>query len=138
MGGGAIMHYGGSGRLAQALGPMSLRNEIRCVICAEHGTDALFVAGPSITVCSKCVLSAVSLLLSGNLSAADQMPTSARQSPPHCTFCGKLASEISGLIGYGGEALCPECLGKSVELMAVQAFARSAPRTLLAIPPHGP
>jgi len=117
---------------------MSSRNEIRCVICAEHGSDSLFVAGPSITVCAKCIYSAVSLLLHGNLATAEQMPLSSRQATLHCSFCGKLSSEAPGLVGYSGVALCPECLGKSVELIAVQALARAERKVPFAIPPHGP
>ena len=112
--------------------------EIRCVICAENASDTLFVSGPSITICAKCILSAVSLLLRGNLATAELMPPCSRQTTLHCSFCGRLSSDTPGLVGYGGVALCSECLGKSVELMASRAFERTERRLPFAIPPHGP
>lgn len=117
---------------------MVTTGETRCVICSEQGEEALFVAGPSITVCAKCIHSAVSLLLRGNLASAEQMPTASSQSTSHCSFCGRLGSEAPGLVGYAGITLCPACLGKSVELMASRAFERSDRKVALAIPPHGP
>jgi hypothetical protein len=112
--------------------------QARCVICSEHDPSTLFVAGPSGTVCAMCVLSAVSLLLRGNLATAEPMAPAQRQEHPHCSFCGKVTADAPALIGYAGVALCPECLGKSVELMATRAFERAEHKALLAIPPHGP
>lgn len=107
-----------------------------CSICSTSNRDAFVVTGPHISICSKCVHSGITLFLFRDLSAAEKVPDDRDLPARSCNFCERTSAEVAGLVGNRSLAICPECLGTTVQIMAEHAISKFDCEEMLALPPH--